>query len=251
MQIVRGSIQDCSRNDGYDAEGDPIAVSTVRVNGQRYSFTLPKKDAPYLSEGQDVVLAVDDDNNVIAGACPKKGWKWGKSKLLRKEVSDADIFSLAAGKVLEKRRETFTVNLGTAGGTLNPSNMRYETNYTIVLPDQRFRVVEFIGKHIKPDTHITALIHEDVAFIVHVRESGQTYGKPAWSWLISLALWVGFNLYMLHMAETGQKAVFTDYDMVMIIGNITLALVFLFPFTGFLSDRKTFRLFKRMTAAQV
>lgn len=247
VQIVRGSIQDSSRKDAYDDDGEQIAVFALRVNGRRYGFTLPRRDAFYLDDGPEVILALRDDNKVVAGACPKQGLEWGETHLLNDEVSEADAFSIAEGKVVEKRREVFTRSRGVSFQPVYLSSWTTTVTYTIVLPDQRFRVVESIGKHIKPNTHITALTMEGAAFIVHVRESGRTYGKPGWSWLISLALWVGFNLYMLYMAETGQKAVFTDYNMVLIIGNIFLALFFIFPFTGFLSERKSLRLFKEMT----
>lgn len=244
--VIKGFIQDYERSEKYDDEGLQIVVYLLKVNNTNYTLTLPKKVVIYFDRGVEVALKVEKENTVVGMICPKKGYKWGKTKGLKKELIDQDYFELVEGVVIEKRKESFIVNRNTTGATTYLDNSRTVINYTIVLKDKSFRVEEAIGKKIKPDTAISALLREDVGFVVKDKTNNNIYGKPRQDYLIAILLWVAFNVYMLYMYYTGRQNVFVSFSSVMWIGNIFFGFAFLFSFTGYLSKRKSLKLFKTM-----
>lgn len=244
--IIKGKIEDDVRSEIYDAEGNKIIAYRIKVNGNNYTCSFPERSAFYFENQMEVLLQVNEDKVAVAGICPKAGYKWGHTAALKKEATDTDRFELAEGVVLEKRKEVFTVNRGTARPTDYSSNFRYVTTYTIVLPEKRFRVADIIGKKVKPGTEICALLEQDVAYLVNDKTNNRTYGKPRMDFIIALLLWVGFNVFMLYMRLNGKKDIFVSYNQVLWIGNIVFGIIFLISFSGFLSALKTVRIFNRM-----
>lgn len=245
-RIIKGRIEGYNRLDSYDDEGFKIVNYRVKINGEEYTVGLPKNSDVYFEDQLEVVLWVDDNNKALAGLCPTKNWQWGNTSNLKSHVTEADAFELVAGTVLEKRRESFTVNKGTSSSPIYNSNTKTVVNYTIVLPAKSFRVVDTIGKHIRPNTDIVALLSDGVAFVVKDNTTGKIYGKPRKDYIIALVLWVAFNGAMVYATVTNQKDIFVAYNTVLIIGNIVFGLAFLFSFSAFVSASKTMRIFKQM-----
>lgn len=245
-KIIKGNIDACERVEKYDDEGDKIIHYRLTVNKGNYTFTLPEKSAVYFLDNVDVVLQVNENNVAVAGICPRMGFNWGDTSAIKGEIKETDRFELVRGKVLEKRKEKFNVSRGTFSSPSYYSQFRNVTTYTIVLPGKTFRVHETIGKHVKPDTEIAALLENDVAYIIKDKTNDKIYGKPRTDYLIAVFLLFAFNGYMAYMAYSGQKAVFTSFNMVLTIGNITFGIAFLISFSGFLSASKTLKIFKKM-----
>ncbi len=245
-RIIKGSIEEHNRYDSYDDDGIKIINYWIKINGEKYTVGLRKNSDVYFEDQFEVVLLVDENNKALAGLCPKKNIKWGNTGTLKSHITDADAFELMAGRVLEKRRESFTVNKGTSSFASYSTNSRTVVNYTIVLPDKRFRVAETIGKHIRPNTDIVALTSDNVAFVIKDNTANKIYGKPRMDYIIALFLWIAFNAAMVYASVTNQKAIFVSYNTVLIIGNLVFGLAFLFSFSAFLSASKTMRIFKQM-----
>lgn len=245
-RIIKGSIEDYNRYGSYDDDGIKIINYWIKINGEKYTVSLPKNSDVYFEAQFEVVLLVDENNKAVAGLCPKKHLKWGDASTLKSHITENDAFELVAGRVIEKRRESFTVNRGTGSSATYNSNSRTVVNYTIVLPDKNFRVVETIGKHIRPNTDIVALTSDNIGFVIKDNTANKIYGKPRKDYIIALFLWIAFNTAMVYAALTDQKAIFVSYNTVLIIGNLVFGLAFLFSFSAFLSASKTMRIFNQM-----
>lgn len=244
--VIKGRIQDYERSEKYDDDGFKYIGYWIKVNGEKYTLSLPGKTDIYFGSGLEVVLLVNENNVGIAGLCPKKGYRWGNTSPLKNEVNETDRFELAEGMVQEKRRESFNINKGTTSNSVYNYNLRTVITYTIVLPGKNFRVVEELGKKIKPNTDIVALLENDVAYIIKDKTNNKIYGKPRKDFIIALVLWIAFNIAMMVVAANGQKSVFTSYNQVMVIGNLVFGIAFLFSFSAFLSASKTMKIFQQM-----
>jgi hypothetical protein len=244
--IIKGKIEDYNRSEGYDDEGIKIINYWIKVNGKKYTLTLPGKNNFYFESQLEVILDVNEDNVAVAGICPKKDYKWGKTRALKSEVKETDSFELAEGLVKEKRKETFNQSRGVTFNSSSTSTYKTIVTYTIVLPDKNFRVVEEIGKHIKPNTEIVAILENNVAYIIKDKTNNKIYGKPGKGYIISIFLWLAFLIAMFYVSATNQKDIFVSYNQVMIIGNLVFGIIFLISFTGFLSASKTYRIFNQM-----
>jgi hypothetical protein len=245
-KIIKGKIEASERIEKYDDDGNKIYSYRLTVNREQFTFTLTDDPGVYFDEQQDLVLLVNEKNVAVAGIYPRTDYSWGDTSAISQEVKDSDRFELATGTVLEKRKEKFNLSRGTFASPSYYSQFKNVTTYTIVLPDKTFRVHETIGKQVKPGTEIAALLHNDVAYIVKDKTNDKIFGKPRTDYLIALFLWFAFNCTMAYMAFTGQKAVFTSFTMVLVIGNLTFGIAFLISFTGFLSASKTLKIFKQM-----
>lgn len=244
--IIKGKIQDYERSERYDDDGYKFIAYWIKINGEKYTLSLPGKTDIYFDNQLDVVLLVNEQNVAVAGLCPKKGYSWGNTGALKNEVKETDRFELAEGIVQEKRRESFNINKGTTSTSAYYYNLRTVITYTIVLPGKNFRVVEDLGKKIKPNTDIVALLENDVAYIIKDKTNNKIYGKPRKDFIIGLVLWIAFIIAMLVVAANGQKSVFTSYNMVMVIGNLVFGIAFLVSFSAFLSASKTMKIFQQM-----
>jgi hypothetical protein len=245
-QIVKGKIQNYERSEKYDDDGNKIIHYWIIVNSQRYTVDLPGKSDIYFDNGLEVVLSVNNNQSAVGGICPKKGYKWGNTGELKGQVKSTDRFEFIEGVVQEKRKETFNVNKGTTGlsSSAISANSKVVT-YTIVLPQKNFRVVDIIGKHIKPNTTIVAMLEQDVAYVVMDKTNHKIYGKPRFDFLIALFLWVAFNIALLYLVFTQQEDILVSFNRVLWIGNITFGVIFLFSFTAYWSKSKTLRIFKQ------
>lgn len=244
--VIKGFIQGYDRTEKYDDNGFKIIVYLLKINNETYTLTMPHKAAIYFDKGLELIIRVNENNVVIGILCPKKSFKWGETSGLKNEVDEQDYFELVEGEIIEKRRESFIVNRNTTGATTYLDNSRTVINYTIVLKDKTFRVVDSIGEKIKPATFVVALLKEDVGFVVKDVTNNKIYGKPRQDYLIAILLWVAFNVYMLYMFNTNRQDVFVSFSSVMWIGNMFFGIAFLFSFSGFLSKRKSLKLFKTM-----
>ncbi len=245
-KIVKGKIEASERVEQYDDDGNKIYRYRLTVNGQIFTFTLPGESGVYFEDHVDVVLWVNENNVAVAGICARMDFSWGDTSAIKGEVKDADRFELVKGTVVEKRKEKFNLSRGTFSSPSYYSQFKSVTTYTIVLPDKNFRVHETIGKQIKPNTEIVALLQNDVGYVIKDKTNDKIYGKPRTDYLIAVFLLFAFNGYMAYMAYTGQKAVFTSFNMVLTIGNITFGIAFLISFSGFLSASKTLKIFNQM-----
>lgn len=239
-QTIKGKIVDYERIENYDDEGIKFISYWIKVNNEKYTLTLAKGSAVYFENNDEVILYVDDNNIAIAGLCPKKGFKWGKTKAIDGLVQPTDRFEIAEGVVLEKRKEYF--NVSGAYTDYNNSNLKSVVTYTIILPEKRFRVHETLGKHIKPNTEIVALTENKVAYIIKDKTNNKIYGKPRKDFIIALILLIAFNLVMII-----KKDIFVSFTTLLVIGNLFFGIAFLLSFTGYLSASKTMRLFNQMT----
>lgn len=244
--VIKGYIQHYERTEKYDDNGLKIIVYLLKINNGAYTLTIPKKADIYFERGLEVILNVNEQNGITGILCPKKGYQWGEIQGLNNELAETDYFELVKGVVIEKRKESFLVNKGTSSSSTYLNNTRTVTNYTIVLSDKSFRVEEAIGEKIKPATTISALLKEDIGFVVKDETNNKIYGKPRQDYLIAILLWVAFNVYMLYMFNTNRQNVFVSFSSVMWIGNLFFGIAFLFSFTGFLSKRKSLKLFETM-----
>ncbi len=238
-KTIKGKIEDCERFETYDEDGIKLINYWLKVNNERYTLTLTKGSDVYFENNYEVILYVNEKNIAIAGLCPKKGFKWGKTKAIEGVVQPTDKFEIAEGVVLEKRKEHFNVN--GAYTEYNNANLRSVVNYTIILTEKRFRVHETIGKHIKPNTDIFALTENDVAYIIIDKTNNKVYGKPRKDYIIGLILWIAFNIVMII-----KKDIFVSYTTLLVIGNLFFGIAFLISFSGFLSASKTMKLFNQM-----
>lgn len=227
-KTIKGKIEDHERIEAYDDDGIKFIKYWIRVNNEKYTFSLARGVEFYLENRDEVVLHVNEKNIAIAGLCPKKGLKWGKTKDLKSAVQPTDQYEIAEGVVVEKRKEKF--NVSGAHTDYNNSNTKTVVTYTIVLPEKRFRVHEAIGKHIKPNTEIVAMTENEVAYIIRDKTNNKTYGKPRMDYLIALVLWIAFNVVVLI-----KKDIFVSFTTLMVIGNLFFGIAFLFSFSGFLS----------------
>lgn len=243
--IVRGKIQDYNRSDVFDDDGNKLIRYQLKVNNKMFTVSLPAKTDVYFETGLDVVLLVNESNVAVAGLSPKKGFKWGNASVLKNEVKERDNFEFVQGFVIEKRRESFNVNKGTSSSAYL-SNSRTIVNHTIVLKEKTFRVTDLIGKEIGPNTEIAALLRNDIAYIVKDKTNNKVHGKPGNGFVLASVLLVVFNIAMIYAFLAGKQAMFTSYNRVLVIGNIVFGLAFLFSFTGYVSERKTMRVFNEL-----
>lgn len=245
-RIIKGKIEVSEKIEKYDEDGNKINSYRLTVNREQFTFTLTDDPGVYFDEQQELVLLVNGNNVAVAGIYPGEDYSWGDTSAIEQEVKDSDRYELATGTVLEKRKEKFNESRGTFASPSYYSQFKSVTTYTIVLPGKTFRVHETIGKQIKPGTEIVALLQNDVAYVVKDRTNDKIFGKPRADYLIAFFLWFVFNCTMAYMAFTGQKAVFTSFTMVLVIGNLTFGIAFLFSFSGFLSASKSLKIFKQM-----
>lgn len=238
-KIIKGKIEDLERFEKYDEDGIKFIQYWIKVNNEKYTVTLAKGSNVYFENNYEVILYVNEKNIAIAGLCPKKDFKWGKTKVIDSEVHETDRFEIAEGVVVEKRKENF--NVSGANTDYNNSNSKTVVTYTIVLPDKSFRVHETIGKHIKPNTDIVALTENKVAYIIKDKTNNKIYGKPRKDYIIALVLLIAFNIVMII-----KKEIFVSYTTLLVIGNLFFGIAFLFSFSGFLSASKTMKLFNQM-----
>jgi len=238
-KIIKGKIVDYERIETYDEDGIKLINYWIKVNNEKYTLTLAKGSDVYFENNYEVILYVNEKNIAIAGLCPKKGFKWGKTKAIDGLVQPTDMYEIAEGVVLEKRKEYF--NVRGAYTDYNNSNLKTVVTYTIILPEKRFRVHETIGKHIKPNTDIVALTENKVAYIIKDKTNNKIYGKPRKDFIIALILWIAFNLVMII-----KKDIFVSYTTLLVIGNLFFGIAFLLSFSGYLSVSKTMKLFNQM-----
>lgn len=244
--IIKGKIQNHHRSEKYNDDGIKYIHYFITIEGKKYTVNLPGSTDIYFEEQLDTVLEVDENNIAIAGLCSKKGYAWGKTKSLKNEVKETDRFELAKGIVQEKRKETFNQSRGTTGTDSYTSNSKTIVTYTIVLPEKTFRVVDVIGKHIKPNTEIVALLEQNVAYIIKDKTNNKVYGKPRKDFIIALFLWLAFNAAMIYALLNGKKAIFTSYNMVLVMGNLVFGIASLISVSSFISSTKTLKLFNQM-----
>lgn len=244
--IIKGKIELHERTDKFDDDGIKFIQHELTINRVKYKFNLPPKYNFYFENQTEVVLEVDENKNAIAGICPKQNYSWGKTKALKGEVKESDRFELAKGMVIEKRKEVFNQSRGTTGVDSYTSSNKNTVTYTIVLPEKTFRVNEQVGKRVKPNTEIVALLEENVAYIIKDKTNQKIYGKPRKDYLIGLFLLIAFNVAMQYFVFAGKKEIFTSFNLVLIIGNIFFGIAFLISFLSFLSSSKTLKLFKQM-----
>lgn len=245
--VVKGKIQGYSKSESYDNDGIKIISYRLTVNGKGYTVNLPGKTDIYFQDQWEVILLVNNNNEAVAGLCPKQNLEWGKTEALKKEVKASDGFELVQGIVLEKRRDSFTVNKGTSSSAYL-SNSKTLVNYTIVLKEKNFRVMDLIGKEIKPQTEIAALLKNDIAYIIKDKTNNKIYGKPGKGFVLASVLLVAFNILMLYLFVSGKQSVVNSFNRVWVIGNLVFGLAFLFSFTGFLSESKTMKVFNKLLA---
>lgn len=238
-KTIKGKIEDFERFETYDEDGIKLINYWIKVNNEKYTLTLARGSAVYFESNYEVILYVNEKNIAIAGLCPKKGFKWGKTKAIDGEVQPTDMFEIAEGVVVEKRKEKFNVSGAYSG--YNNANLRSVVTYTIILPEKSFRVHETIGKHVKPNTDIIALTENKVAYIIKDITNNKIYGKPRKDFIIALILWIAFNIVMII-----KKDIFVSYTTLVVIGNLFFGIAFLLSFSGFLSASKTMRLFNQM-----
>jgi hypothetical protein len=238
-KIIKGKIEDLERFEKYDEDGIKFIQYWIKVNNEKYTVTLAKGSNVYFENNYEVILYVNEKNIAIAGLCPKKDFKWGKTKVLESEVHETDRFEIAEGLVVEKRKENF--NVSGANTDYNNSNLKSVVTYTIVLPEKSFRVHETIGKRIKPNTEIVALTENNVAYIIKDKTNNKIYGKPRKDYIIGLLLWISFNVVVLI-----KKDIFISLTTLMVIGNLFFGIAFLLSFSGFLGASKTMKLFNQM-----
>ena len=238
-KIIKGKIEDLERFEKYDEDGIKFIQYWIKVNNEKYTVTLARGSNVYFENNYEVILYVNEKNIAIAGLCPKKDFKWGKTKVLESEVHETDRFEIAEGLVVEKRKETF--NVSGAYTDYNNANLKTVVTYTIVLPEKSFRVHEAIGKRIKPNTEIVALTENNVAYIIKDNTNNKIYGKPRKDYIIALLLWISFNVAVLI-----KKDIFISLTTLMVIGNLFFGIAFLLSFSGFLGASKTMKLFNQM-----
>ncbi len=238
-KTIKGKIEDFERFETYNEEGIKVINYWIKVNNEKYTLTFAKGLDVYFENNYEVILYVDDKNIAIAVIYPKKGFKWGQTKAIDSLVQPTDGFEIAEGVVVEKRKEHY--NVSGAYTEYNNANMRSIVTYTIILPEKRFRVHETIGKYIKPNTDIVAMIENDVAYIIKDKTNNKIYGKPRQDYIIAVILWIAFNIIMIV-----KKDIFVSYTTLVVIGNLFFGIAFLFSFTGFLSATKTMKLFNQM-----
>jgi hypothetical protein len=241
-KTIKGNIVDYEKIETYDEDGIKLINYWIKVNNEKYTLTLPRGSNVYFENNDEVILDVNENNIAMAGLCPKKGFKWGKTKAIDGLVQPTDRYEIAEGVVLEKRKEYF--NVGGAYTDYNNSNLKSVITYTIILPENRFRVHETIGKHIKPNTDIVALTENKVAYIIKDKTNNKIYGKPRKDFIIALILWIAFNLVMII-----KKDIFVSYTTLLVIGNLFFGIAFLLSFSGYLSVSKTMKLFNQMTGS--
>jgi len=244
--VIKGKIEHHERTEKYDDDGIKFIQHELTINRIKYKFNLPAKYNFYFENQIEVVLEVDGNNNVIAGLCPKQNYSWGKTKALKREVKESDRFELVKGLVIEKRKEVFNQSRGTTGVDSYTSSNKNSVTYTIVLPEKTFRVNENVGKRVKPNTEIVALLEENVAYIIKDKTNQKIYGKPRKDYLIGLLLLIGFNVAMQYFVFAGKKEIFTSFNTVVIIGNVFFGIAFLISFLSFLSSSKTLKIFNQM-----
>ncbi len=244
--IIKGKIQGNKRSEKYDDDGNKFIHYLIYIDGKKYTFNLPGNSDIYLDDQLEVVLHVNEHNVAIAGICAKKDYRWGKTGPLKNEVKETDRFELVEGLVQEKRKETFNLSQGTTGVDDFTSSSKSVITYTIVLPEKDFRVVDIIGKHIKPNTEIAALLENNVAYIIKDKTNNKVYGKPRKDFIIALFLWIAFNGYMIASNLMGKSDIFTSFTTVVVMGNLVFGIAFLFSFTAFLSASKTLKIFNQM-----
>ncbi|MBK6825860.1 MAG: hypothetical protein IPG86_02795 [Chitinophagaceae bacterium] len=242
-KTIKGKIVDYEKIETYDEDGIKLINYWIKVNNEKYTLTLPRGSNVYFENNDEVILDVNENNIAIAGLCPKKGFKWGKTKAIDGLVQPTDRYEIAEGVVLEKRKEYF--NVSGAYTDYNNSNLKSVITYTIILPENRFRVHETIGKQIKPNTDIVALTENKVAYIIKDKTNNKTYGKPRKDFIIALILWIAFNLVMII-----KKDIFVSYTTLLVIGNLFFGIAFLLSFSGYLSVSKTMKLFNQMTGSR-
>ncbi|MBP7810589.1 MAG: hypothetical protein KA163_14950 [Bacteroidia bacterium] len=238
-KTIKGKIEDHERIEAYDDDGNKIINYWIRVNNAKYTFSLAKGLNFYLENRDEVILYVNEKSIAVAGLCPKKGFKWGKTKVIESVVQPTDAYEIAEGVVLEKQKEKF--NVSGAHTDYNNSNTKSVVTYTIILPEKSFRVHETIGKHIKPNTEIVALTENKVAYIIKDKTNNKIYGKPRKDYIIALVLWIAFNIVVII-----KKDIFVAFTTLMVIGNLFFGIAFLISFSGFLSASKTMKLFNQM-----
>ena len=107
-------------------------------------------------------------------------------------------------------------------------------------------MVDVIGKHIKPNTEIVALLEQNVAYIIKDKTNNKVYGKPRKDFIIALFLWLAFNAAMIYALLNGKKAIFTSYNMVLVMGNLVFGIASLISVSSFISSTKTLKLFNQM-----
>ncbi len=241
-KTIKGKIVDYEKIETYDEDGIKLINYWIKVNNEKYTLTLPRGSNVYFENNDEVILDVNENNIAIAGLCPKKGFKWGKTKAIDGLVLPTDRYEIAEGVVLEKRKEYF--NVSGAYTDYNNSNLKSVITYTIILPENRFRVHETIGKQIKPNTDIVALTENKVAYIIKDKTNNKIYGKPRKDFIIALILWIAFNLVMII-----KKDIFVSYTTLLVIGNLFFGIAFLLSFSGYLSVSKTMKLFNQMTGS--
>lgn len=238
-KIIKGIIEDLERYESYDDDGNKIINFWIKVNNVKYTIHLVKGLEFYMDHNLDVVLYVDDNNVAIAGLCPKKNLKWGNTRVIKGEVKETDRFELVEGTVVEKRKESQDVYVGSSATV---SNWERVVTYTIVLPEKSFRVHQSIGKYVKPNTEIIALTENGVGYMIKDISNDKIYGKPKKHYLIALVLLIGFNIAMILV----DKEIFKSYGGLLLFGNIFFGIIFFISFSSFLGSTKTFKLFNQM-----
>lgn len=246
-KIIKGEISDYERIEKYNDDGVKYYFYWIKINKIKYFITLPNNKNIWLSNQTHVVIEVDENNNAIAGIVPLQDLNWGNIKNLKKELIDADKFTLVSGNVIEKRKENFSISKGTTGNSSVISTNKNVTTYTIVLKDKTFRVHEVYGKHIKPNTEIVALLSNDIAFVIEDKTNNKLYGKPRKDYLIAIFLLLTFNIVMFYLMFTNKTSVIKNFNVALIIGELFFGIAFLISYSGFLSSKKTLNVFKQMS----
>ena len=101
-KTIKGKIVDYEKIETYDEDGIKLINYWIKVNNEKYTLTLPRGSNVYFENNDEVILDVNENNIAIAGLCPKKGFKWGKTKAIDGLVQPTDRYEIADSEYMKR-----------------------------------------------------------------------------------------------------------------------------------------------------
>lgn len=194
-KIVKGPVSKVESEDLYDDDGIKYKKYKFKVEGKHVTLKVHKSE--YITDGDLIIVELNDNYDAVAGLLPLRNYKWGKTSALKAYKSENDIFKFAEGKIIEKRKLDMVST---------PSDRyRKPANFTIVFEDINFTVPNHIGKRLKAGDVINVALVDDFASVIYDKNKNKWYGVQYPYYIIFILAAIALPLTIFYLRSIGNN----------------------------------------------
>jgi len=194
-KIVKGPVSNVSNEEFYDDNGIKHKKYKFKVEGKHVTLTAHRSE--YISDGDIIIVELNNNYDVVAGLLPLRNYKWGKTSKLKAHKNENDNFKFAEGKIIEKRKlDMISTPVG---------KDRQPANFTIVFEDLSFTVPNHIGTKLKAGDVINVALVDGFASVIYDKNKNKWYGVQYPYYIIFILAAIALPLTIFYLQSIGNN----------------------------------------------